>query len=297
MSPEQARGKPVDRRADIWAFGCVLFEMLSGRRAFDDGETVSDAVAAILKNDPAWDSLPADTPLPLGRLLRRCLQKDPQKRLPHIGLARLEIDELLSGAVETSPIEVPAAAGARGTQWPRTALWLLGGVLLGAGALAVAARSLTPAPSAPTPVRLTTSLAEDVSLASPLSGMMGATAIISPDGSTIAFVGQRNNDAPQIHVRRLDQLQVTPLAGTTGALSPFFSPDGQWIGFFADGKLKKVSANGGATVTLADAPATRGGTWARTAASSSPLQRSRGCRGYPQPAGRSSPPPGSSRVR
>jgi serine/threonine-protein kinase len=261
MSPEQARGKPVDRRTDIWAFGCVLFETLSGTRAFDGGETVSDAVAAILKNEPTWASLPPDTPPPLRALLRRCLQKDPQKRLPHIGVARLEIDELLSGAVETSPADVAAAAGARGTQWPRTALWLFGGVLLGAGALAVAGRYLTPAPSAPTPVRLTARLAEDVSLGLPFSGMMGATTIISPDGSTLAFVGQKGNEAPQLYVRRLDQLQATPLAGTDHALGPFFSPDGQWIGFFAGGKLKKVAVNGGATVTLADAPVTRGGTW------------------------------------
>src|SRR5437867_2109240 len=109
MSPEQARGKPVDRRTDIWAFGCVLFEMLTGRKTFEGGDTVSDAVAAILKSEPDWNAIPADTPEHVRRLLRRCLQKDPQKRLPHIGVARLEIDEGLArnepapGATPTAP--------------------------------------------------------------------------------------------------------------------------------------------------------------------------------------------------
>ena len=116
MSPEQARGRPVDRRTDIWAFGCVLFEMLTGRRTFESGETLSDAVAAILKSDPDWTAMPANTPPYIRRLLRRCLQKDPRKRLPHIGLARLEIDDGPGDAQGAS-----APVGATMPRWRRVA--------------------------------------------------------------------------------------------------------------------------------------------------------------------------------
>jgi serine/threonine-protein kinase len=205
MSPEQARGRQVDRRADIWAFGCVLFEMLTGKQAFEGGETVSDAIASILKNEPDWNALPADTPPHIRTLLRRCLQKDAQKRLPHVGVARL-------------------------------APWR------------------TPPPAQP--LRLSTELGADASLAVAQS----ATLALSPDGNTLVFVGEKAGKT-QLYIRRLGQLQSTPLAGTEDAADPFFSPDGQWIAFFVNAKLKKISVTGGAAVTLCDAPFSRGGAW------------------------------------
>ncbi len=251
MSPEQARGQTVDKRTDIWAFGCVLYEMVTGRMAFP-GKTVSDCIAAILERDPDWTALPKATPPDLRRLLRRCLARDPTRRLQAIGDARVEIEDLLSGAPEDSAGAVPSHALPSGR---RTVPWAV------AGALAVALILVlwTPRQLSPPlmPLQLSVELGASVSIAN-----SGAAAILSPDGTVVAFVGQPGpGGSPQLQVQRLNQLQATPLSGTEGADSPFFSPDGQWIGFFAAGKLKKVSIMGGATVTLGDAPRNRGGAW------------------------------------
>ena len=253
MSPEQARGKQVDRRADIWAFGCVLFEMLTGRQAFE-GETVSDAVASILKNEPDWNALPVATPPHVRTLLRRCLQKDPQKRLPHIGSARLEIDEGSEAvAIDTAlPIAQPAFARSRRLAWIPGAV---SGFAVGMTVVLFLWRPLqTPRPAPP--LRLSAELGADVSLAVGSS----ATLALSPDGNTLAFVGDKAGKR-ELYVRRLGQLQSTRLAGTEDAIDPFFSPDGQWIAFFAAAKLKKISVAGGAALTLCDAGVTRGGAW------------------------------------
>jgi len=253
MSPEQARGKQIDRRTDIWAFGCVLFEMLTGRQAFESGETVSDAIASILKNEPDWNALPANTPVHIRTLLRRCLQKDAQKRLPHVGVARLEIDEAPTApAVDTSAGSIQLKAKA-----PRR-LWVLGAaiaIVLGAGvAFLVWPPWRTPTPAQPW--RLSTELGADASL--PINS--SATLALSRNGNTLVFVGEKAGKR-QLYVRRLDQLQPTLLTGTEDATDPFFSPDGQWIAFFATAKLKKISVAGGAAVTLCDAPNGRGGAW------------------------------------
>ena len=253
MSPEQARGRQVDRRTDIWAFGCVLFEMLTGKQAFEGGETVSDAIASVLKNDPDWNALPADTPAHIRTLLRRCLQKDVQKRLPHMGVARLEIDEG-SATVVIAPADrsaQPTVAGSRRLAWIATVCGFVVGVSV---VLFLWRPWRTPLPAAP--LRLSTELGADVSLATGTS----ASLALSPDGNTLAFIGNVSGKW-QLYVRPLSQLQATPLAGTEGATDPFFSPDGQWIAFFATNKLKKISVAGGGVVTLCDSGNGRGGDW------------------------------------
>lgn len=252
MSPEQARGKEVDKRSDIWAFGCVLYEMLTGRPAFD-GESATDVLAAVVTREPDFTQLPAATPHTIRRLLVRCLEKDPKRRLRDIGDARLELD-------------TPAAdhRGSRVTLGERlnnktTALpWLVAG---GLAALATLLGVLLfRASGPPTPSRLIQVDAR-VSRDAALVLDQGPAVAISPDGTVMAFVGRRLGQPQQLFVRRLDQLEATPLAGTDDARIPFFSPDSQWLAFFAAGKLKKVPVVGGAVVVLCDAPNGRGGSW------------------------------------
>ncbi|MGH9787494.1 MAG: protein kinase domain-containing protein [Candidatus Acidiferrales bacterium] len=253
MSPEQARAKGVDRRADIWAFGVVLYEMLAGKQAFP-GETVSDTLAALLKTEPDWSALPADTPAQVHRLLRRCLQKDPKHRLQSIADARLDIEEALAApaAVEAAPAPVASAQPA----WRRALPWA-GGLLAGALIAGAALLLLRPATEPPAVSRFSETLGPDLTIA--LSELPQVA--ISSDGTRIALVLTRAG-TNQLYIRSLDSLEARPLAGTEGAESPFFSPDGQWLGFFAEGKLKKISLSGGAPFTLCDVPAPRGGVWA-----------------------------------
>jgi len=255
MSPEQARGKFVDKRADIWAFGIVVFEMVTGRRAFE-GDDISVTLASVLMKDPDWSALPAAVPAGLRRLLTACLKKDPKARMRDIGEARQRIEELLSGGPEeiSTPalptVAAPLSLVGRVLPW---AVAVMFGIAL-IGALVV----WSPWRSAPvpTPRKLLASIGADASLPTDL----GASAILSPDGTTLAFVAQQSGQT-RLFVRKLDQLQAAALAGTEGAASPFFSPYGQWIAFFAGGKLKKVSVTGGAAINLCDAPSGRGGTW------------------------------------
>ena len=252
LSPEQARGRQVDRRADIWAFGCVLFELLTGRRAFD-AESIPDALVSILTAEPAWSALPPMTPSQIRTLLARCLQKETQKRLPHIGVAKLEIEDALAalhGRPSTSAIQ-PSGSG----RLHRVALWAMGIVAVAAtAALALVWTAPSrPAPAAPLQ-RLSIKLGTDASLAT----NDGPAVALSPDGRTLALVVAKSG-VSQLYVRRLDQLEATPLAGTSGARAPFFSPDGRWIGFFASGTLKKIATSGGAAITLS--PGMLGGAW------------------------------------
>ena len=264
MSPEQARGKAVDRRADIWAFGVVLFEMLTGRALFA-GETTTDIIAAVLTREPDLGVLPAATPPRVRDLIARCLIKDPKQRLRDIGEARIAVGRAIANPesptpndeLGTTPGERRAFAAAPG--WRRALPWSVAGLACAAAAMILVQWApWRPAPPARA-TRVSVELGADASLSWNLSG---AAAILSPDGSLLAFVAQKSTGRPQIYVRRLDQLQASSLAGTEDATSPFFSPEGQWIAFFANGKLKKISVSGGAAVTICDVPAGRGGTWA-----------------------------------
>jgi Tol biopolymer transport system component len=252
MAPEQARGKAVDRRADIWAFGVVLYEMLAGRRAFE-GEDISVTLANVIKSDVDWDALPADLPRPIRRLLRRCLEKDPRKRLSAIGDARLELDEH----------EQPAAAEATSAaaRAPRaslvTRLWpAVAAVVITTGVAALLWPRGPVAPNQGT-VRL--------SVLSPAGTEMfpdSTGVIISPDGTMVAFmVGNVRRADTELWVRSLSSKVARRLDDATGATLPFWSPDSRRIGFFTSTKLKTIAATGGRSEVVADAPAGRGGVW------------------------------------
>jgi Tol biopolymer transport system component len=261
MAPEQARGKPVDKRADIWAFGCVLYEMLTGRRVFD-GDEMTDVLARIIEREPDFGALPATTPAAIRRLLRRSLQKDRKRRLPDIADARLEIDE----AVATPAIDAPATSTVPSAPQPSWRVALPWVAAIGALALACALFVLW-APwkkaTASAPVQVSAEPGEGGPFALQWATEWGPAAVLSNDGQTFAFVARKDGDAaPQLWIRRLDQLQATPLAGTENAHDPFWSPDGQWVAFFANARMKKIAVSGGAAVTLCDAPEPRGGSWA-----------------------------------
>jgi serine/threonine-protein kinase len=255
MSPEQAKGRPADKRSDVWAFGCVLYEMLTGRRAFV-GDDVSDTLAAVLRGEPDWSALPPDLSTALRTLIRRAVQKDPRRRLPDIGVTRLEIDEALARpATELSAASVIGGAPSR-TGWHTVLPWALAAAL-GAG-LAIAPWAPWRKPPVPSPVRLSAEVGADVTLG--VSGAPGANLALSQDGKLLVFAAQRTTGVSELYIRRVDQLQATSLSGTDNGRNPFFSPDGQWIGFFAGSQLKKVSITGGAAVTLCDAATDRGAT-------------------------------------
>jgi serine/threonine protein kinase len=251
MAPEQARGRAVDRRADIWAFGVVLYEMLTGRRAFE-GDDISITLASVLKEDPKWAALPGDLPAPLHRLLRRCLDKDPKRRLSAIGDARLELDEQEQSAVATPS----SAAVARPSMFSR--IWpVLAGIV---ATLAIVAFAWPSTASAPT----VGGLARLAILPPPGADIYpdSASVAISPDGTMVAFVvGSVTQAETELWVRSLDSTSARRLDDAAGALLPFWSPDSKRIGFFTSTKLKTIAAAGGRADTLCDAPGARGGTW------------------------------------
>ncbi|MGE5242851.1 MAG: protein kinase domain-containing protein [Betaproteobacteria bacterium] len=282
MAPEQAKGKAVDRRADIWAFGCVLYEMLTGRHAFD-GETVTDVLAAVVGAEPDWLALPPSTPAAIRDLLHRCLTKEPRRRLRDIGDARIAVEEAQSGAgVGSGFSAAPAETRTSRAAWRRAAPWGLAGLAILAATITMMLYRTATGPAAV--MRFT--------LAPPTSGEfttgIGSPVVLSPNGTQMVYI-LRGGERAQLYLRRLDRDQATALPGTEGAFAPFFSPDGQWVAFFAQGKLKKVAVTGGLPVTLCDAADARGGDWGPddnilfTPTADSPLERVSADGGTPEP--------------
>ena len=246
-----ARRSQSTSAADIWAFGCVLYEMLTGRRAYG-GEDIADTLASIITKEPDWNALPANTPAAVRRLLRRCLDKDRKRRLADIADARLEIDDAMSSTRETLPAVSPFAA------WRLVILGTVGGLIIGATTIAlVGNRRPVQTPTAGAVARMVIALPPGDRLGVALDRSRLA---ISHDGSRVAYVASRAG-TEQLFLRAMNNLEAVPLAGTENAYSPFFSPDGQWLAFFAEDKLKKVSVAGGVPQILCDARVATSGDW------------------------------------
>jgi len=257
MPPEQAKAKAVDRRADIWAFGCVLYEMLTGKQTFT-GETVTDTLASLIKEEPDWSRLPSATPMRVRVLLQRSLQKDPKQRLRDIGDARISLDEVLSGAPEAAPSLIARAAA-----WRRALPWAVAGAALTIAFAAVGWAYLHLATGrAPTidPVRFQVSVPEKA-----FSAYSGVFAL-SPDGRKLAFFASGSDGVYRVWVRALDSLEARPLADSASPQAPpfFWSLDSRYITFDAGGKLKKIDVSGGPAETLCDVRGlVVGGSWNR----------------------------------
>ena len=247
MSPEQARGQAIDKRTDIWAFGCVLFEMLSGRRAFD-GDTMSDTFVRILEREPEWTALPATTPAAVRTLVDRCLRKDPRKRLHDIADALIEIDDGTPPLVSSPNAAVtpaPVVAPHRRRQWPG---WILAATV-GVVSYATALPYLRPTPPVVGPHEFDIAPPENWTFQTRSSV---PTFEISPDGQQLAVAATSKGES-MLWIRPIMNPPWRQLAGTQGAYGPFWSPDSQSLGFFADGKLKSVSVSGGSPITLCNA--------------------------------------------
>ena len=246
MSPEQARGQAINKRTDIWAFGCVLFEMITGRMAFP-GATISDTIAAVLERSPDWTALPPATPPPVRHVLARCLEKDPKQRWRDIGDVRIELDDAEAWRPQTDSASPKTSRAAERAAW----------ALLVALTAAVAAVVTPVSRKAPAPAEIRFNLLFPRGVAADFAQLA-----ISPDGQQIVV-------APGFGVQQPSPLWLRPLAstsgrlltGTEGASFPFWSPDGRSIGFFADQKLKRLDVNSQAIQILADAPVARGGAW------------------------------------
>jgi serine/threonine protein kinase/Tol biopolymer transport system component len=280
MAPEQARGKPADNRADLWAFGCVLYEMLTGRRAFA-GENASETLASVMRDDPDWAALPNTTPPSIRRLLRRCLAKDPKGRLSDAAVARIEIDEArLDARIDTGTAPPTSLRGER-------VAWASALLLVGA---AIAAVLVTRGPE---PV------ADEVRFdiqTPPTTDLMSLA--ISPDGQKIVFVATSEGRS-KLWLRRLDSGSAEPLIGTDGAAWPFWSPDSRSVAFFAstDNRLKRLDIDGRSIQVLGMFPLGSGGTWNQDGtilfshfAGSSPILRVSSNGGQASPATRLQPP-------
>ena len=247
MAPEQARGKAVDRRADIWAFGVVLFEMLSASRVFE-GETVTDTLAKLLEREPDWNLLPARTPVALRKLLHRCLTKNPKDRLQAIGEARVLLEELIAHPdAQAVPDDVPAYP-----LWKKLLPWAAAPVFLAAGFF------LRPAPAPPD--RALSQFEFPLGPTQVLLHNYRRGAELSPDGRRVVWVGRADNGR-KLYVRSLDRWDAVAIPGTDGAHNPVFSPDGQWLAFQQGGQIKKVAIAGGTPVVLVEKLNNPGGDW------------------------------------
>jgi serine/threonine protein kinase len=253
MAPEQAKGREADKRCDVWAFGCVVYEMLTAKRAFE-GEDITDTIASIMRGEPDWTALPADTPANARLLLESCLTKDRKHRAADVSVVQFLLDDR---AMVTAKAPTPYAA-AKVPAWRRALPWAITGLAC-AAALALLALwapwRFERSPERPL-VRLDVDLGADVSLPAPSQD--GSSVVISPDGTSLLYA---SGTPAKLFIRRLDQPKAVELPGTEGASSAFFSPDGRWVGFFAGRGANKISVEGGAVVPLGDTAPFRGASW------------------------------------
>jgi serine/threonine-protein kinase len=285
MSPEQARGHAADRRADIWAFGVVLFEMLTGSTVYA-GDTVSDTLAGVLAREPEWGELAEDTPRPIRRLLRRCLEKDVRQRLQAIGEARIAIERYRENPIGEAQVETTVET-APVSSWRRLAPWAVVFVLLVALGVTSVGRLGSATATNPRPIHSPLILPESQSL----QRGYGSPIVISPAGDKIVQVFETGSDH-ELHLRAIDQWEGSVLhAGqaTDRPYHPFFSPDGQWLGFVTLNAMKKMPVSGGTPIKLTDVRASRGASWSPdgtiifTPDPGSPLFRVSEAGGEPQP--------------
>ncbi len=256
MAPEQAAGMAADKRADIWAFGVVLYEMLVGRRLFE-GETVPHVLASVLKDEPDFSRLPADVPPRVRRLVRRCLRKKPRERLQSIGDARLVLEEVIAGSDSDELPSAPAATARPASRWPM----VVAGALLLATGLAAGRWLLAPRSRPPAPLHLELAVPEGLSIE---WGEGQSSIALSADGRRLALAVTGEGERSGLLLRDLDRYEPRLLAGTADALEPFFSPDGEWIGYSTFNALYKIAVSGGQPIRLA--PVTRrfrGAAWGK----------------------------------
>lgn len=256
MSPEQARGKSVDKRTDIWAFGCCLYETLTGRAAFL-GDTVSDTIARILKEDPDFDALPTTTPSAIKRLLRRALCKDPHLRLQHMGEARITIHDVRSGGTEGDAIDDRAE-----NKIPWVPVLVTAAVTIVLTGVATSVMMSSAELEQPVDRLLTRSIIPLVHPERLVHDNRASSVAISPDGHYVAYVASRDGSS-RLYLRAMAEMKGKSVDGTEDARAPFFSPDSQWLGFYSQQRLMKVSVSGGAPTTLSDlnAGGIHGATW------------------------------------
>lgn len=249
MSPEQVRGEAVDTRTDVWAFGCLLYEMLAGQPAFR-GASPAEVMAAVLRDDVDWNRLPPETPAPLRRLLRRCLRREVRERLQDIGDARLELSEL--GREEPQQADAGASRAGVRTLWPWLAAMAISAALLGVWVGRTSEQA---------PTRGVTRLSLELPAGLDLADDYAPPFAVSPDGSRLAVLATEAGIS-RLYLREVSGLEAVPIAGTEGAWQPFFSPDGRELAFFAERKLKRVSLDDGTVRTIADIDGNpRGASW------------------------------------
>jgi Tol biopolymer transport system component/tRNA A-37 threonylcarbamoyl transferase component Bud32 len=262
MSPEQARGKTVDRRADIWSFGAVVFEVFTGVSAFK-GDTISDTLAAVIRGEPEWTLLPAKVPNEIQQLIRRCLDKDPRQRLQSIGEARIAIENAMANRGSGISVGMPNLLAGSAEEGPKENRALKFGAAAALGVLLLAAGFLLAnwihqgSPHDAAAIRF----AIDAPTGTSLSSLGQRTVAVSADGLRMV-IGASSSDGPRLYLRELNSASASPIRGAEGGVDPVFSPDGKWLAFFAGGKLKKVSLDGGTPVTLAENVVyAQGATW------------------------------------
>jgi len=253
MSPEQAKGRNADKRSDVWAFGCVLYEMLAGRRAFE-GEDLSDTLASVIKSEPDWTALPANVPAHVRTILKGCLQKDRRVRIPDLAVVRYLVDGIVA-----TPAPPDETAG-RSRQRRSLRLWQAATALFVLASVVGIPATYLLRPTTPTMARFFVLPPENHAFSA--GGRQATSVAISPDGHTLAFVARDLSGRNLLWLRTIDSLTAQPLAGTEGAAFPFWSPDSRFVGVFSNGKLVKINVTGGPPQTVCTCNG-RGATWSR----------------------------------